>query len=311
MQSRSVFIFLDGIGLGEPDPAVNPIVAARPPFLHELLGVEELSRRTADTSSKRASLVSVDATLGVPGLPQSGTGQYSLLTGDNGPQRFGRHYGPYVPTGLRDRLMRTSLLARAINAGVSVAFANAYPEELIGDNGQDITIRGPLRAGPPLAAIGASLLQRRTPDLEAGNALASEITNDGWIQRLGRTSLPDISASDAGANLAKIASRHGLTLFAHYSTDAEGHLRELSGGIRAVHRVDEFLHGFFDSIDSATTVIIGSDHGNLEDIRTGHTRNPAMFIVAGRDHEELAAEIRALTDVTPALLRRIAPGAAS
>ena len=36
----------------------------------------------------------------VPGLPQSGTGQYSLFTGDNGAQRFGRHFGPWVPTML-------------------------------------------------------------------------------------------------------------------------------------------------------------------------------------------------------------------
>ena len=304
MQSRSVLVFLDGVGLGEPDPAINPIVAAQPAFLLELLGIDELTARTAPSSTNAASLFGVDATLGVPGLPQSGTGQYSLLTGDNGALQFGRHYGPYVPTALREPLMRNSLLARAIAAGHDVAFANAYPEELIG-TGERISIRGPLRAGPPLAAIGANVLRRRTRDLETGNALASEITNEGWIERLGRTSLPHISAADAGRNLAAIASKHELTFFAHYSTDAEGHLRDLHGGIRAMQRVDEFLRGFFETIEPDVTVLIASDHGNLEDIRVGHTLNPAMFIAAGPFHEQITANIRSLTDVAPSLLRII------
>jgi len=303
MATRSVFVFLDGVGLGESDPAINPIVAAKPAFLHELLGVHELTLRTADASSHYATMIGVDATLGVPGLPQSGTGQYSLLTGDNGALRFGRHHGPYVPTSLREPLMRTSILARAVEAGLDVAFANAYPEELVGTGEEEIVIRGPLRAGPPLAAIGARVLQRRTPELEAGHALASEITNDGWIERLGRTSLPDISAADAGRTLAEIAKQSEFTLFAHYTTDAEGHARDMQGGIQAMQRVDGFLRGFFEAIDSETNVVIASDHGNLEDIRTGHTLNPAMFIFAGPDHETTAAQIRSLVDVTGTLSR--------
>lgn len=307
MTSRSVFIFLDGVGLGEPDPAVNPIVAAGPAFLHDLLGVGELTLRTAGASNRRATLVAVDATLGVPGIPQSGTGQYSLLSGDNGALRFGRHHGPYVPTALREPLMRGSILSRAIQAGRDVAFANAYPEELIGTGAGEITIRGPLRAGPPLAAIGAGVLQRRTRDIEAGDALASEITNEGWIERLGRTSLPRIAAAEAGRNLAKIAARHDFTMFAHYTTDVEGHERNMEGGIDALRRVDDFLRGLFESLDPDTLVIIGSDHGNLEDIRTGHTLNPAMFIVAGPGHENIAPRIQSLTDVAPVLLGELGP----
>ena len=308
MQSRSVLIFLDGVGLGEPDPAVNPIVAARPGFLHELLDIDELTARTAGTSSGRATLFAVDATLDTPGLPQSGTGQYSLLTGINGAARFGRHYGPYVPTALREPLMRGSILAKARDLGLSIAFANAYPEELIGDGSADVSLTGPLRAGPPLAALGARVLRRRTQELQSGNALASEIVNDGWIDRLGRTELPRITQEEAGRNLARISRENNLTLFAHYTTDAVGHQRDLEGGIAAVRLVDAFLRGFFDAIDSDTTVTIASDHGNLEDSRTGHTVNPAMFITAGPGHERLAADIRKLTDVTPALLRQLAAG---
>ena len=73
----------------------------------------------------------MDARLKTEGLPQSGTGQYSLFTGDNGALRFGRHYGPWVPTALREPLRMDNLLTRALAMGLRVAFANAYPEELI------------------------------------------------------------------------------------------------------------------------------------------------------------------------------------
>jgi bisphosphoglycerate-independent phosphoglycerate mutase (AlkP superfamily) len=49
-------------------------------------------------------------------------------------------------------------------------------------------------------------------------------------------------------------------------------------------------------------IIVAGDHGNIEDVRTGHTRNPAIGLVIGPDHAAVAARLRSLADVAPAIL---------
>lgn len=312
LMTRVLFVFLDGVGLGEEDEATNAFVAARLPTFSRLLEGARAVRREGPLSTSQATLVPLDAGLGVDGTPQSGTGQTALFTGINAPERLGRHFGPWVPSTLRALLKQESVLARTIASGRSAAFANAYPEELF------IELPAPagkipapagerrrpprfLQAGPPLAAIGAGLLTRHTDALARGDAIASEITNDGWRERLGRTELPAISPQQAGANLARIAAQHDLTLFAHYSTDYAGHEERLDRAITSLERVDAFLHGIIESVPDDLLLIVASDHGNLEDVRGGHTRNPALGLAVGANHA-IAANWKSILDVTPAVL---------
>jgi hypothetical protein len=179
-----------------------------------------------------------------------------------------------------------------------VAFANAYPEEVFSDAKRG---RGPLRAGPPIAALGAGVMNRHTPELLRGEAVASEIVNDGWRQQLKRTELPVITAHQAGRNLAQLAEQHDLTLFAHYTTDHVGHTRDFASAVKAVERVDDFLGGILAAANDLEIILAG-DHGNLEDVRVGHTTNPAVGLFVGRRHRELAARATSLMDVAPLLL---------
>ena len=311
-----LLLFLDGVGIGDADPDTNPFMAAALPALHGLLGVSPLTREVVPHHAQRASVVGIDATLGVDGTPQSGTGQASLLTGANAVAVHGRHFGPWVPARLQSRVRDESVLAQAVQAGHRVAFANAYPEEVLAAvpvpsdaPPLDGRVRRPpqfLRAGPPLAALGAGLLTRHSGALAAGDAVASEITNDGWRERLGRTELPTVTAAEAGRNLARITAQHELTLFAHYATDYVGHRGDFAGAVAALERVDAFLGGILDGVTDDTLIVIVSDHGNIEDVRGGHTRNPALGIVIGPGHELLARRLKDLTDVTPAIMDLLA-----
>ncbi len=306
--ARVLFIFVDGLGLGPDDPATNPVAAAGLPTLTGLLGGRPLLGRP-DVDAGPASLVAVDATHGVAGIPQSGTGHATILTGHDAVRRFGRHHGPWVPTALRPLVAEESILARAKGAGLRVAFANAYPEELLARLPTDRPVAeavtsgrlGPLRAGPPLAALGAGELSRHTAALERGDAVASEITNDGWIEHLHR-SLPRPTAGEAGGNLARIANRHHLTLFAHYTTDYVGHRGTFGEAVEALERLDAFLGGVLAGLADDTLVVVASDHGNIEDVTREHTLNPALGLLAGPRHREVAARIRELRDVPRAIL---------
>lgn len=302
--SRVLLFFVDGVGIGDDDAATNPAAAFDWPVVSRLLGGARPVAGAASGAGASASVVGLDATLGVPGLPQSGTGQATLLTGENAAERFGRHFGPWTPTSLRPLVAERSVLARARAAGRSVAFANAYPEELLDrDFGRRLPL--PLRAGPVIAARGAGVLTRRTPDLVRGDAVASEITNGGWRDRLGRTEVPPIGAAEAGANLAAIVNAHDLTLYAHWATDTVGHDRDMAKAILALERVDAFLGGVVGGLGEETLVVIASDHGNIEDVRTQHTTNPALCLVWGAGHQELAASMSSLTDVAGAIERRL------
>ncbi|MEO5511319.1 MAG: alkaline phosphatase family protein [Longimicrobiales bacterium] len=300
---RVLLLFLDGVGLGD-DADYNPFVQADLPNLRRLLDGTVPLRAVAPLHTAAATLLALDATLDVEGTPQSGTGQATLLTGRNAAQMHGAHFGPWVPVRLRPMLREDSVLAQAIAVGHTVTFANAYPEELI-RLAEVPAARVPqfLRAGPPVAAIGAGVFTRNASDLKRGNAVASEIVNDGWRDRLGVTGLPDLSPAEAGENLARISAGYDLTLFAHYQTDTEGHRKDTSAAVAALERVDTFLGGVVATMSADTLLFVTSDHGNIEDTRTGHTRNPAIALAVGRDHEILTAGVESLLDVTPMIMR--------
>jgi hypothetical protein len=292
-----LFVFLDGVGIGAEDPDVNPFVrfADELPALTHMMGDAVPSRRRPRSAGPGGRAFPLEATLDVEGTPQSGTGQVALLTGASAAEIFGRHFGPWTPVSLRPLLEASNLLKRASDAGRTVAFANAYPHDWSDRNG------GRRLAGPPLAARSAGVLTRHEDALAAGAAIASEIVNDGWRRHLGFAALPEVTPREAGANLARVSEDADLTLFAHYSTDSAGHTRDMDAARAALVRLDDFFSGVLAALLSDTLLVVASDHGNLEDVSTGHTRNPALGIAAGpgADRAEALNDIRG---VTPFLL---------
>jgi 2,3-bisphosphoglycerate-independent phosphoglycerate mutase len=301
--TRVLLVFLDGVGIGETDEEVNPLVRARAqlPTLLQLTGGTTPTRAHARTSGPGGCAFPLDAKLDVEGIPQSGTGQVALLTGESAAQIHGRHFGPWTPVRLRPLVEERSVLRRAAGAGRTVAFANAYPRGWPGPRG------GRRIAGPPLAAQGAGLLDRHEEALAEGRAVASEIVNDRWRWHLGHRAVPEITAAQAGRNLARISRDADLTLYAHYATDTAGHRRDMRAAIAALEVVDAFLAGLVDDLGADTLLLIASDHGNLEDIRAGHTQNPALGIARGPGVER-AARLSDLRQVTPLVLELLGVG---
>ena len=302
---RALLVFLDGVGVGPGDPAFNPFAAASLPRLAALLGGRALVAESLTDGlivADRAVLAAGDATLGVPGVPQSGTGQTALLTGRNAAAEYGRHFGPWVPTPLRSMLAAESLLARAQATGRTVAFANAYP--LSGVPADPRIFRRP--AAPPLAADAVGALTRGPAELAEDRAVASSITRERWREHLG-AALPEVTAAEAGRTLARIASAADLTLFAHYDTDHRGHRGGMAGAVAALERVDAFLGALADALPADALLVVSSDHGNVEDTRGGHTLNPVPVLALGAGREAFA-DARSITDVAPLILASLGVG---
>jgi hypothetical protein len=297
--ARALLLFLDGVGIGSSDPRVNPVAAAHLPTFDRLLGGRGPLLGEPGSEAAAARMAAVDACLGVDGLPQSGTGQTSLLAGVNAARLIGRHFGPWVHTGLRELLARDNLLSRARRAGRSAAFANAYPAAFL-ERSSARLLRRP--AAPPFAASAAGVLTRNETDLRAGNAVASEIEHTAWRERLDPT-IPLITPAAAGAVLAGIASKADVTLFAHYATDTIGHTRELSSGVAAMERVDAFLCGLIEQMPADLLLVVASDHGNIEDVTAAHTRNTVPLIAIGPGADDVVTGAQSIAEVAPVLLR--------
>lgn len=297
---RVFFLFLDGVGLGSADPAVNPLAAGRYPTLDRLLDGYPLLAATGRVSTVRADLVPLDACLGVAGRPQSATGQAALLTGRNVPAEIGEHYGPRPDARIRAILGDGTLFSSLRERGIEPHFCNAYPGGYF-----DAIERGKrLLSAIPFAAQTAGLRLPTYTDLAAGTALSADYTGRGWREQLGYAEAPVYEAREAGALLWQLAQPYGFVLHEHWLTDLLGHRGAITEAVADLALFDEFLGGLMQAADlDQTLIVIASDHGNVEDCSHGrHTTNRALGILAGaRDGVDLS-RIDTVADIAPAIL---------
>jgi 2,3-bisphosphoglycerate-independent phosphoglycerate mutase len=311
---RILFIFLDGVGLGNDDPAGNPFASAEMPSLNGLLGgrslVMEAFSPTADQAfqggllleGERASLLALDAGLGVPGLPQSATGQAVLLTGINIPAALGYHYGPKPNQAIADHLKNGNLFNTLHQNCRRAALLNAYPPGYF----KSIETGRRLFSAIPLAVTSAGLLLMTTGDLQAGRALSADFTGQGWRERLGLPDTPIISEYQAGERLARLSQDYDLAFFEYWLSDYAGHHQDMPAALELLGTFDQVLAGLVDSWDDSGLILVTSDHGNLEDLTTRrHTANPVPALLIGPLHlrRSFSEGLTDLTGITPAILK--------
>ena len=296
---RTIFLFLDGVGLGKTDPDINPMFRARLPHLRSLLRGKLPHLGLRRISADHAVAIPLNATLGVEGLPQSGTGQATLFTGFNASKLMGRHVGPYPATTLHPLIEVSNIFRQFKSTGRSVCFANAFPKQFF-----DYAASGKRRLSvTTLSCRFAGVPLHDAESLGRDESVSADITRARWPE-LGYPDLPIITPREAGKHLWNITARHSFTLFEYWLTDYAGHGRDMATAVETLERFDGMLGGLLEDFDpKECTLILTSDHGNIEDLSTkSHTRNPVPCILAGRKHRELSSALKTLVHVTPALL---------
>lgn len=339
MGKAGVFLFfIDGVGLGRRDPAANPFMRARLPHLTHLLGGRPFLAESFPPPGAPPApggphtwLAAVDPALGVRGLPQSATGQTTILTGVNAARAIGRHLNGWPSPRLRALLYQHSLFKQVLAQGHSAAFLNAYRPEFFawlaaGRPEAGGGARGAAGAGAPslpgarralqryrpsattVAVLAAGLPFRTLQDLERGEAVYHDITGQ-MLADAGYAVAP-VAPAEAGRRAAAALDRYDFVLFEHFLTDLAGHSQDMAQAVALLERVDAFLGGLLAALDPARhLLILISDHGNIEDlsVRT-HTMNPVPGICWGRGAAAAAARLRDLTGVAPAVLAALAGG---
>lgn len=300
--SSVLFVFLDGVGLAPAGPH-NPFTTVGMPRLAAHLGrplaapSDGAGRPIVDRPG--LLLTSLDAQLGVPGLPQSATGQTALFTGINAAALVGEHVTAWPTAPLRTILAEYSLLRQVTHAGGQATFANAYSTrywDMVRQRKRRLSVS-------TLSALAAGVSLRTLDHLRRGEAVLWDITHE-VAQRLGYD-LPPCSAAEAAANLLRLAAHHHLTVYESFLTDLAGHGRLEPGWV--LGRVDRFLAALVGSLPPHLTLVVSSDHGNLEDTSTQrHTENRVPLLVAGPAANAFRTAT-AITDLAPLILRLLQP----
>jgi 2,3-bisphosphoglycerate-independent phosphoglycerate mutase len=296
-----LMIFLDGIGLGDNDPATNPFATADTPTLIALANEHRWLRETGRQDSERAIFIPTDANLGLPGRPQSASGQAAILTGRNIPQLIGEHYGPRPNAPIRELLAEGNIFKEIVAHGMTAALLEAYPPMFH----ESINSGKRLRSSYQLALHEAGLPLFTEKEIYSGDALAVDWVGEGWRTQLGYTDSPIYTPHEAGARMVELSRRYDFSFFSHWYTDVIGHRGPFEEGVRVLELFDGVMRGVLDRWDDDEgLVLITSDHGNMEDLSHGkHTDNRVPSLVIGREKAAFAEGFDALTDFVPRIRR--------
>jgi 2,3-bisphosphoglycerate-independent phosphoglycerate mutase len=272
---KVAWLMLDGVGIADFHDQ-HPFQNQETPTLTSL-GISSVQH----ISDPEFVSHPIDATLGVEGLPQSGTGQTTLLTGVNAAKLMGRHYGPWPGPSLKP-LLEQSLPVQLARAGLTVQLANHYP-------------------------------QRYLEAIESGkrklNAIAFAMTLAGAKLEYG---IPPMLTNPEDPNSTPLEqvkiwgqefmqSTANLTIFDAWWSDHLGHHGTLLEAQDHVSRLEAFVTGALEAQEANTLFLVTSDHGNFENIGIKtHTFVPVPLVAIGTDALEFA-NVTDLTGVAPAL----------
>ncbi len=269
------FFFIDGLGIGQAGEK-NPLSVLVDGGFSEMAGcrswTEEDFTYCAEENLFRSP---IDARLGIEGLPQSGTGQATIFTGVNCAGLAERHYGPYPHSSSRLVLAKSNLYHQV--GPTTSAFANAYPRRFFDyakkRNRWSTTTRCCLEAGVAIRTIA---------DLENGVALAADLTGSG-LTGVAETEITKITEREAARRIAGLCDEYRLVVFEYFHTDKAGHAQNKVAAARCCESIDRFLSGLLEFVDfDSSSVVISSDHGNIEDLGVKtHTLNAVPLVVRG------------------------------
>jgi 2,3-bisphosphoglycerate-independent phosphoglycerate mutase len=241
-------------------------------------------------------LALTDARLGVEGRPQSASGQTTILTGVNIPARLGYHKQGFPNERMREVLREHSLFLKLKNLGGGPdLFANAYAPQFFA--------RRPRWVPAATVAVEAAGLPFRTfEDLQEGRAVYHDFTNRFLIEH--GADVQERTPEGAARVLAGLVASHRFTLYEHYIADRAGHEQDERAALNILAELARFVRALLSLVDLArTTVLLTSDHGNVEDLSTrNHTLNPVPTLAWGRGKGAAARRVRTLADITPTIL---------
>ena len=284
-----LLFFIDGLGIG-----------ARGPF-NPLDGLKDVAPLAIFQGEDPeiifdGALAKTDACLGVEGRPQSASGQTTILTGINAPALLGYHKQGFPNQDLLEIIREHSIFLQLKRAGIAPnTFANAYTPRFFEGR--------PRWVSATTAAVEAAGMRfRDLEDLRHGRAVFQDFTNASLIAR--DIEIEMHTPEQAAETLAHLAKEHQFTLYEYFITDKVGHLQDMEAARIVLVSLARLLRALLARLDlERTTVVLTSDHGNIEDLSSrNHTLNQVPTLVWGEHRDTIARRVSTLADITPAIV---------
>lgn len=284
-----LFIFLDGVGIGKKSKQ-NPFYTHKYESFQVLSG-ENFFDQNWTFKNDNQFYKGIDANLNVEGLPQSGTGQTALFTGKNAAKIVGRHFGPYPHSKIKPTLKKYNIFKDLIDIGKSPYFMNAYPPVFF-----EMAQKTNRWSCTTFMMNSNEMTLNSTKEVLNEEALTAEILQNAWREKL-NIDLPKINAEEAANRLLNQLPNYDLVLFEYYLTDKAGHSQDMEEANRILKTLDKFLMHIIKNIKSEDTLVITSDHGNIENLSTkSHTRNKIPLFVYG-NHANTFEKAENITEI--------------
>ncbi|MCB1200959.1 MAG: metalloenzyme [Leptospiraceae bacterium] len=290
---RFIYIFLDGVGLGTANAQINPFAKFDSTFFSVHGG--------GDSARFPGEIISTDAHMSIEGLPQSATGQTALFTGYNGAQIVGRHINGFPTFSLRPYLKTASLFNRLLETGYKATLLNSYSDRYLKRLNHRRAER--MMSASSLLQMGSGQPYFTIDDYLQGKSMYMDITN--WFLRKHGQKISLVKPEESGRKLARLAREYDTVVYEYFFTDKIGHEQSWGAAKRILSHVDGLLSGVWEEIDpQVDTVIVSSDHGNMEDLSTkSHTHNKVGTLLGGKHAAYLAKSIQYLYDIPRQILK--------
>ena len=291
VSNKLILFFIDGIGIGSDDPTINPCCFST-------MGIFQLQQNLPDHGCKYA----LDAQMGMEGLPQSATGHTTIYTGRNAPGLINKHLTGFPNKELRDLLKSYSLFVQLKKQRYRCKFINAFrpvfftTPEIFANLHMSATTEMNRYAGNEFSSF---------KDIKRRRALYHDYTNKENIRR--GFDLPSFSASEAAKILISETDKYDLILYEYFMTDFAGHAQDMKRSIYEISKVEKLIKSLLKQINrKTTTLVVVSDHGNIEDLSTkSHTTNPAFLGIWDHEPPNKYFQFKSLQDLFPYIYYKI------
>ncbi|MGK7371545.1 MAG: alkaline phosphatase family protein, partial [Candidatus Halalkalibacterium sp. M3_1C_030] len=139
------------------------------------------------------------------------------------------------------------------------------------------------------------------------SAITAGITQQGWREKL-NIDIPEIDPFKAARRLLEKSGRYDLVLYEYYLTDKAGHSRDHEKAESVLSTYSRFLSELISQKKAEDTIVLSSDHGNVEDLSTKtHTFNKVPLFAYGPGATAFT-DAESILDITPGILKMMDRG---
>lgn len=305
---KLIFLFFDGVGIGKKLQS-NPFYVAKTDYL-------PFFNNGVLPDSDHTPIKAIDAQLGINGIPMSATGQTSLFTGVNVPAMIYGHRGSFPDKLMRKIIKEKNLFSLLKKNNITPRFINVFPGDAylfspehiaIGDDGEFYL--SPLFRDQHKHPISVTTCMMITnlmipfdiSDIFKEQAIFHDFSNQS-LEGKGQN-IPRFTPEKAAEIIYRTSRNYDLLLYEYFLTDFCGHGFDFNEYIELVMQLNRLVKHLISLLDKDNdTLLLTSDHGNLEDCTTQlHTNNPVPLLIWGYGSAGLRDKIESLVDICPAV----------